>query len=219
MNRGGPARVRPFPSPTSQRPRRMVHGMHPTQSVLPVPAYTPSAADLAFLDDLQQHTFHYFWDLADPHTGLIPDRWPTKSFASVSATGFGLTAYVIGAERGWVTREQARERVLHTLRFLWNAPQGPQRTGVTGYRGFFYHFLDLETGMRFETVELSTIDTTFLIAGALVCGQYFDRADDAGEVEIRRLAQALYARIDWRFAQPRPPLVGMGWTPEHGFIE
>src|SRR5262245_33689601 len=68
----------------------------------------PSPAEQqAFLDELQERTFHYFWDLADPHTGLTPDRWPTKSFASVSATGFGLTAYPIGVERGWITREQA----------------------------------------------------------------------------------------------------------------
>src|SRR5262249_48684111 len=148
----------------------------------------------AFLDDLQQRTFHYFWNLADPHTGLVPDRWPTKSFASVSATGFGLTAYPIGVEHGWVTREQARARVLATLRFLWQAPQGPQERGVAGYHGFFYHFLDVATGERFETVELSTIDTTFLLAGVLFCGEYFDGAD-AGEREIRRLAEALYERV------------------------
>jgi hypothetical protein len=177
-----------------------------------------SPADRALLDDVEERTFRYFWELADPHTGLIPDRWPTKSFASVSATGFGLTAYVIGVERGWVTREQARARVLHTLRFLWEAPQGPAKSGVAGDHGFFYHFLVPETGMRFETVELSTIDTTFLLAGALVCGHYFDR-DDADEREIRRLAEALYARVDWTFAQPRPPRVGMGWKPEEGFIE
>jgi hypothetical protein len=136
----------------------------------------------------------------------------------VSATGFGLTAYPIGVERGWIGREQARERVLHTLRFLWRAPQGPAAAGVAGHRGFFYHFLVPDTGMRFEQVELSTIDTTFLLAGALLCGEYFDR-DAPEEREIRELARRLYERVDWEWARPRPPRVGMGWRPERGFIE
>ncbi|HEX8098692.1 MAG TPA: Tat pathway signal protein, partial [Actinomycetota bacterium] len=173
-------------------------------------------ADRTLLDDLEERTFHYFWDLADSNTGLIPDRWPTPSFSSVAAVGFGLTAYTIGAERGWVTREAARERVRHTLQFLLDAPQGPAPTGMTGYKGFFYHFLDMETGRRFETVELSTIDTTLLMAGVLTCQSYFDR-DDPGEASIRDLAERLYRRIDWTWIQPRAPLVAMGWTPERGF--
>src|ERR1044072_4920775 len=176
------------------------------------------AQEGAFLDELQERTFRWFWELADAHTGLTPDRWPTKSFASVAATGFGLTAYPIGVERGWITREQARQRVLHTLRFVGSPPQGPAATGVAGYRGFFYHFLVPDTGMRFEQVELSTVDTTFLLAGALFCGEYFDR-DDADEAEIRRLAEQLYTRAEWDWAQPNAPRVVMGWHPEKGFID
>ena len=130
--------------------------------------------------------------------------------------GFGLTAYPIGAERGWITRAQARDRVLTTLRFLAHAPQGPEPAGKTTYQGFFYHFLDMKTGARFERVELSTIDTTLLLAGILFCQSYFDR-DGPGEAEIRSLAEALYGRADWKWIQPRAPLVSMGWTPEHGF--
>ena len=189
---------------------------------LPAPATAAaaplSAADAAFLDEVQERTFRFFWDLADPGTGLIPDRWPTRSFASVAATGFGLTAYPIGVERGWVTREQARERVLRTLRFLWNAPQGDGATGVTGYRGFFYHFLHLDSGLRFERVELSTIDTTLLLAGVLFCGEYFD-GDAPEEREIRDLAERLLARVEWTWAQPKPPAVSHGWHPEKGWIE
>ena len=74
--------------------------------------------------------------------------------------------YPIGVERGWITRDQARERVLTTLELFANAPQGPDPTGVTGYKGFVYHFLDMETGLRHQTNELSTIDTTLLLAGA-----------------------------------------------------
>src|SRR6266540_6950559 len=88
----------------------------------PAPVSRDAAAD-AFLDDLEQRTFRWFWDLADPDTGLIPDRAPTPSFSSVAAVGFGLTAYTIGAERGWVQRAEAAGRVERTLRFLLDAPQ------------------------------------------------------------------------------------------------
>src|SRR5829696_8042219 len=174
------------------------------------------SADL--VDDIQERTFRYFWDLAQPENGLIPDRWPTPSFSSVAAVGFGLTAYPIGVERGWVTREEARRRVLTTLRFLESAPQGPEPKGRTGHKGFFYHFLDMKTGTRFETVELSTIDTTLLLAGALFCQSYFNQ-DYPEEEEIRQLAETLYLRADWSWAKPEPPRVSMGWHPEKGFIE
>jgi hypothetical protein len=178
----------------------------------PVP---PAAA--AFLDTLQHRTFLWFWERSDSTTGLTPDRWPTRSFASVGAMGFALTAYPIGAERGWVTREAAAERVRRTLRFLWQAPQGEAVSGATGHRGFFYHFLDPATGHRFEKVELSTMDTALLLAGALFCQSYFDRAAQP-ESEVRALAESLYARVDWKWIQPRPPVIALGWNPEHGFL-
>ena len=182
------------------------------------PVSVPRQTSTDLVADIQERTFRYFWDLAQPENGLIPDRWPTPSFSSVAAVGFGLTAYPIGAERGWITREEARGRVLTTLRFLANAPQGPEPTGRTQYKGFFYHFLDMKTGTRFEKVELSTIDTTLLLAGALFCQSYFNR-DYPEEEEIRQLAETLYRRADWQWAKPDPPRVSMGWHPESGFID
>ncbi len=187
-----------------------------TRVVAPRPI--PSGEPSAFLDELEHQTFQWFWDLADPRTFLIPDRAPTKSFSSVAAVGFGLTAYTIGAERGWVTRAAVAERVARTLRFLIEAPDGDTPRGKTRYRGFYYHFLVMETGERFENVELSTIDTTLLAAGALACQAYFDR-DDPLEAQIRADADTLYRRIEWDWASPRPPGVSMGWTPETGFHE
>ena len=175
-----------------------------------------AAAPTAALDDLERRTFRWFWDTANPHSFLVPDRWPTKSFSSIAAVGFGLTAYCIGAERGYVTREQARDRVLATLRSLIAMPEGPQATGVTQYHGFYYHFLDMETGARFKDVELSTIDSTWLFAGALFCESYFDR-DDPSEKAIRDAVEQMYAKAEWDWAAPRPPAITMGWTPEHGF--
>src|SRR5690606_41095425 len=134
---------------------------------------TPPDGEEAFLDSLQQRTFNFFRERANPANGLVPDRWPTESFSSVAAIGFGLTAYGVGIERGWMTRAEGRDRVLTTLRFLWTAPQGPEPAGVIGHNGLFYHFLDMETGHRFQTVELSTIDTALLMAGVLFCAEYF----------------------------------------------
>jgi len=168
------------------------------------------------IDDLERRTFRWFWDTANAHTFLVPDRWPTKSFSSIAAVGFGLTAYGIGAERGYVTREQARDRVLATLQSLLAMPEGPQATNVSGYHGFFYHFLDMETAARFKQVELSTIDSTWLFAGALFCQSYFDR-DDPSERAIRDAAEQLYDRAEWDWAQPRAPAITMGWYPESGF--
>ena len=174
----------------------------------PAPAVPARAAvDEHLIDDLEHRTFLFFWETTNPDNGLVPDRWPTPSFSSIAAVGFGLTAYGIGAERGWVTREAAAQRVLTTLRFFKN--------GVAGERGFFYHFVDMKTGARFKDVELSTIDTTLFLAGALFCESYFDR-DTADEREIRALAEELYRRAEWTFFHERPPLVSMGWTPEHG---
>jgi len=172
-------------------------------------------ADAALLDDLERRSFDFFWQTANPANGLVPDRWPTPSFSSVAAVGFALSAYPIGAARGFVTRVQARDRVLATLAFLHDAPQGPEPHGNTGYKGFFYHFLDMASGTRFGRVELSTIDTALLVAGALHCAAWFD-SEHPDERRIRELAEAIYARVDWRWAQVRLPTIALGWKPESG---
>ena len=177
---------------------------------------TPAAALPALFDDIQARTFRYFWELGDPKTGLVPDRYPSHSPSSIAAVGFALTSYPIGVERGYVTRAEARARVLATLRFFDQAPQGPEPEGRTGHHGFFYHFLDMKTGHRSgRDVELSTIDTTLLLAGMLFCQSYFD-GPDAEERAIRDVAERIYSRVDWNWAAPRPPIVSMGWRPEVG---
>jgi hypothetical protein len=174
-------------------------------------------ADREFVGELQRRTFGFFWHTTNAANGLVPDRWPTESFSSVAAIGFGLSAYPVGVERGWVTREEAAERVRTTLRFLWRTPQGPEPAGVAGHRGLFYHFLDMQTGHRFERVELSSIDTALLMAGALFCREYFT-GGSAAEVEIRALADSLYRRVDWQWLVQTPNRISMGWHPESGFI-
>lgn len=178
---------------------------------------TPDYRSDPFLDTVETRTFRWFWDTTNPQNGLVPDRWPTKSFSSVAAIGFGLTADIIGVERGYVARADAVTRVRTTLDFLYHAPQSADAASVTGYKGFFYHFLNMDTGYRFQTVELSTIDTSLLLAGILTCREYFT-GTDPNEAAIRALADSIYTRVDWQWAVANPPYVSMGWTPEKGFI-
>jgi len=161
-----------------------------------------------FFDDLEKRTFSFFWDSANPANGLIPDRYPGPSWSSIAGVGFALTAYPIGVERGYVTRDAARDRALATLRFF---------AAETEKHGFFYHFLDMKDGERRNHSEVSTVDTALLLAGVLMCESYFD-GKDAREREIRRLAEKIYRRVDWTWAEPFSAGLVMGWTPESGFI-
>src|SRR5687768_10164626 len=168
------------------------------------------------LQSLQRNTFRYFWKETNPENGLIPDNTAADDIpASIAGVGFALASYPVAVERSFLSRAQAVERTLATLRFFWKAPQGPQ-PDATGHQGFFYHFLDVTTGRRAWECELSTIDTPILVAGALTAAAYFDQATD-DERELRKLADSLYRRVDWRWAQNGKATVSQGWTPEAGF--
>jgi len=169
------------------------------------------------LEDLTERSFLWFWETANPVNGLSPDRGPPPSVSSIAAQGFALTAYPIGIERGYITREQGVRRVLHTLQFLRDLPQGAGTTGIAGYRGYFYHFLSLNTGLRDGATELSSVDTAWLMMGVLFCQSYFEGPDEA-ETRIRELAEELYGRVEWDWMVRRAPLLCMGWHPESGFL-
>lgn len=154
--------------------------------------------DAALVDRLQHSAFKYFLKYSNPENGLVPDTSIPGVPASIAAVGFGLSSYPVGVERGWISREEAAERVFNTLHFFANAKQGTERH-ATGHRGFFYHFLHVDTGNRAWNSELSTIDTALLIAGILTAAQYFD-GEDQTETEIRALATFIYERVDWRWA-------------------
>jgi hypothetical protein len=171
----------------------------------------------AELETLQRDTFDYFVNEANPPNGLIIDKTAANWPASITATGLALAAYPVAVERGFLARSVAVERTLTTLRFFWNSPQGPERD-ATGYRGFYYHFLDMETGRRAWDCEVSTVDSAFLLAGALAAGAYFD-TETAKEREVRGLADALYRRCDWAWTQNGEATVTHGWRPESGFID
>ena len=170
----------------------------------------------AALEALQRDSFLYFLHETNPRTGLVIDKTEPNWPSSIAATGLGLAAYPVAVERGFITREAAVATILTTLRFFWNSPQGPE-PDATGYHGFYYHFLDMETGRRAWQCELSTVDTTILLAGMLTAAAYFDAASEA-EREIRELADKLYRRADWQWAQNGGATVTHGWKPESGFL-
>lgn len=171
----------------------------------------------ALLDTLQHSAFDFFWNEAHPVTGLIKDRNTPGSVASIASQGFGFTAACIGIDRGYITRAQGRERVLKQLRTYWWGVQGTAASGMIGYKGLFYHWLDPATGTRTWDAELSTIDTALLLAGVLDVGRYFDQADSQ-EVAIRELADSLYLRADWDFMRNGSAGIRMGWKPGTGFL-
>jgi hypothetical protein len=174
------------------------------------------AGDREMLATLQRDTFEYFVREVHPRHGLVADKTEPGSPSSITATGLALTALCVAVERGWMSRAAAAARALATLRFFHTSAQGPE-PDATGYHGFYYHFLDMNTGRRTWECELSTIDTTFLIAGVLAVGCYFE-GTTGEERQIRALADALYRRVDWAWATNGATTVGHGWTPEHGFL-
>ncbi|MFN8588844.1 MAG: glucoamylase family protein [Candidatus Eisenbacteria bacterium] len=172
----------------------------------------------AVLDSLQYTGFRYFWDEANPANGLVKDRSTPNSVCSIASTGFGLSAICVASDHGWVTRAQARQRVLTTLNTFWNGPQGAGTTGVIGYKGLYYHWLDMNTGLRRAdwNSELSTIDTALLFAGILHAREYFSQ-NEASENQIRALADSITWRADWTFVRHPSGGIYMGWNPSSGF--
>jgi hypothetical protein len=166
----------------------------------------------AFLEDLEHRSAQFFYERADPQTGLVLDRAKadgspeTRRIASTASTGFGLTALCIAAEHGWIPRDRAQARVLATLRFL--AHQMPRE------HGWYYHFIDMRTGERQWKSELSSIDTALLLAGVLTAREYFGESS-----EIGTLAESIYEAVDFEWMlNGDPNLLSMGWKPESGFL-
>jgi hypothetical protein len=183
--------------------------------------YIPTEEENAFLDTLQYKSFLYFINEINPENGLVKDRTTEESAASIAAVGWGVVCWAIGAEHNWITRERATELTLNLLRFLYNSEQSAE-PDATGYNGFYYHFLNMETGKRDWNCELSTIDTAWLIAGIRFTIQYYDRDNDT-EKEIRELGDKVTNRINWDWTiikktehDGHEGLPAMGYRPEKG---
>jgi hypothetical protein len=189
---------------TAQRADR--RGKEPA-SLPPPTALSPE--DDKFLDDLERSSFLFFWEQANPQTGLIKDRCnvhinDTGIVASIASTGFGLSAICIAEKRGYISHQDARLRVIATLVFLWRK--------LPTHRGFFYHFANINTGERIWDSEVSSVDTALLLCGILTCRQHFQDRD------IVDLAHAIFDRVDWTWLSEDTTLLPHGWTPELGFI-
>jgi hypothetical protein len=169
------------------------------------------------LAKLEADTFKFFQQEMHPTTSLMPENTREGAPASIAVVGYALTVYPIAVERGYISRAEAIKRTLAHLRFFHYGPDGAG-PDVIGHRGFYYHFLDMETGRRTWRSEASTVDTAYLITGALTAAQYFGR-DSSTEREIRRLAEELYRRADWKWALNGALTVSHGWKPEQGFIK
>src|ERR1700704_3222288 len=175
----------------------------------PLPPSTLSPEDDQFLDDLERSSFLFFWEQANPLTGLIKDRCnvrinDTGVVASIASTGFGLSAICIAEKRGYISHQDARLRVIATLVFLWRK--------LPTHRGFFFHFANINTGERIWDSEVSSVDTAILLCGILTCRQHFKHPD------VAQLADLIFSRVDWTWLSEDTSLLPHGWTPEIGFL-
>ncbi|HXN50234.1 MAG TPA: glucoamylase family protein [Bryobacteraceae bacterium] len=168
---------------------------------------------LDLIEEVERRACLYFWEQAHPDTGLVLDRAPTGqpsplsvagNIASIAATGFGLSALAISSSRGYLRSGDALARAQRTLECLVDH--------VAGKNGFFYHFVDVLTGDRCYECEVSSVDTAWLLCGVIHARQHFDTP------AIRRLADEILGRVDWKWMWAGGPTLSHGWTPEGGFL-
>jgi hypothetical protein len=191
--------------------------MRSTAALPPASAAEPlSPADEALLDGLQHAAFDYFVQHGQSGNGLVADTSRPGSHASIAVVGFALSAYPVGVERGWMTRAEALRRSLAALRFFRDSDQRGT-PGSSGYKGFYFHFLHMNSGTRAWRCEVSLIDTALLLAGMMTAAAYFT-ANTRDETELRALVETLYERVDWCWAQPKGAAVVHGWKPGSGFL-
>ena len=205
----GSAALTPFVSRNRLSPLQ-ISKEHPSHGVPPTAPKTLSDQDDAFLQEIEAANFRYFWEQANPDTGIVRDRCNVRSaekndLGSIAATGFGLTALCIGEKRGFISHVEARDRVLNTLRFHWKK--------LPNHRGFFYHWADINTGERLWDSEVSSIDTAILLCGILTCRRHFEHS------EISSLAYDIFNRVDWGWLSEDTSILPHGWRPESGFLQ
>ncbi|HOH15424.1 MAG TPA: glucoamylase family protein [Bacteroidales bacterium] len=181
--------------------------------------YLLSSEDEAMLDSIQKKTFLFFMGEHHPEWGIVRDRTASWAPASIASTGFGISSFAIGVERGWITRDEAAQITLNMMNFFVNSLQGPDAL-ATGYKGFYYHFLRMDTGLREWRCELSSVDTGLLMMGILFARNYYDR-DNETENQIRSQASLMLENIEWDFMMMPDTgnyarQISMGWHPESG---
>ena len=181
-----------------------------------LPVLNPEGTDAEMLEGLREEAFAFFRNEVNPQTGLTADKTQPGSPSSIAAVGMALSVCVLAVERNLLSRPDAINRTLKVLRFFEASHQGPE-PDASGYRGFYYHFLDMQTGLRAWQCELSTVDTAILMAGILTAAAYFN-GPTVEEHELRELADRLYRRVDWQWALNGGTTLTHGWRPESGFL-
>ncbi|MHC1704391.1 MAG: glucoamylase family protein [Tenuifilaceae bacterium] len=176
----------------------------------------------AMLDSIQHKTFLFFLNEHHSEWGIVKDRTAAWAPASIASTGFGIPSFAVGVERKWITREKAAGITLNTLKFFANSVQSTD-TNATGYKGFYYHFLKMDSGTREWNCELSSIDTGLLMMGILFARNYYDQENEV-EKQIRLLSAMLLGRIEWSFllmpsTGKHPNTISMAWSPEEGMLD
>jgi hypothetical protein len=197
-------------SPPAQKTSPLTQGKPLPATISSPIQHQFSPAEDGFLEELERASFRFFWEETNPYTGLVKDRSQAngpdaRTTASIAATGFGLTALCIADHRGWEDSKKIHERVRNTLRFA--------ATRLNYKNGFFFHFINMQNGDRDFQSEVSSIDTSIFLCGALTCRAYFDDA------EIRDLATNIYERVDWTWLLQGEKTLSMGWKPESGFLK
>jgi hypothetical protein len=185
-----------------------------------ITSYNLTKEEKDFLDTLQYRTFLYFVNEINPHNGLVKDRSTNTSPSSIASVGFAFPVWAIGAEKGWISREMASSLTLKSLQFFFNSEQSKNKL-ATGYKGFYYHFLDMQHGKRFWNCELSSIDSGLLFCGIIFTRQYYN-GENENEKKIRFLANKILDRADWSFWQMADTgkfayQISMGWN-ENGLL-
>jgi hypothetical protein len=174
-----------------------------------------SLSDEELLDRLQRGAFAYFDEYSNFDNGLVADTSRAGAPCSIAVVGMALSSYPVAVSRGWISRDAAAARTLAALRFFSVSVQSTD-VGATGYKGFYYHFLDMQSGKRVWQCELSLIDSALLLAGIIMAGCYFEGG--GVEIEIRALSDSLYRRVDWPWAFNHGEMLAQGWKPECGFL-
>lgn len=136
--------------------------------------------------------------------GLIRDKTKlANNIASIASVGYGLAALIIGVEHKWINYKKAYDRANRTLDTFIN--------NIEGNNGFYYHFINMQTGKREWNCEISIIDTAIFICGAITAGEYFGG-------QVKEKAETLYKKINWEWYRNKDTnYFYMGYTPERGF--
>ena len=178
-------------------------------------AATHPMTDDQLLTMVEDASFHYYWDSAEPVSGMARESQPgNDDMIALGASGFGVMAMIVGADRGFVPREAVVERILRITRFLERADR---------FHGAWGHFISGRTGHVIPLFQIyddgaDLVETSFMMQGLLAARGYFTR-DTPGERELRARITKLWEGVDWdwfRATRKRDALY-WHWSPNYGW--